>query len=709
MKPQRKTTFQVATQAVTLVLISVVAFWLAVARQSATQASGLFQSPLPSPSAPCLTLAQDGYVLGFLGFATRADGTTTLSYQLAATGRQDVSYVAFGTSHWMPKAPANGSRFTGALGDYRVEWTADRGNPGFPSIKFEPQFAGFSQGARETFTLVVTDFVVTTSAPVEIKAGGTRLTFTVRFDDPRCNLTPLATATPPAQPAPTSTPSPTITASQPITQVFVLTDSMFTPELRTADRETPAEESLLAPVTLAADDNLQARVAQLDRTARDRAPMTAQAAQAASGWSQYYATNFETNFLFDGGPCIWDNYDPGQPRWWERDTQRKWSGSYAIWPAAHPAPAPSQYPNNLTANLICRLDNMAGIDNVLVEFQMWLQLYDPGDKFSVLFSSDGVNYRGIQWTGSNYIVTIDWSTYRVYYPELAKTNTGTVYILWSFQSNASGQAGGPWLDDLSIQRYDMPTTSANCENLDPRVVVPGVPGGSMVSKGLNMPPFAEDDLNGRLTRMQQSNAGWVRLEFIAAAEPRAATPPGDPTPHFSRIDLKSYDELVDGLCAKGVAVLGLLDQQTLNRSDWQPNQPLSDDYRDHFTDVAALLSRYYDTRIGAWEVWNEPDFSGSRVPPASYALLLRATAERLWAEDAGDRVIFGGLGSADPNARAYLAQAYGSGISLVYNVFALHPYPSTLYRYWDGRLMVAPQDYMHYMKVQRLSRSSKTN
>jgi len=696
MKPQRKTTFQVATQAVTLVLISVVALWLAVARQSATQASGLFQSPLPSPSAPCLTLAQDGYVLGFLGFATRADDTTTLSYQLAATGRQDVSYVAFGTSHWMPKAPANGSRFTGALGDYRVEWTADRGNPGFPSIKFEPQFAGFSQEARETFTLVVTDFVATTSSPVEIKAGGTRLTFTVRFDDPRCNLTPLATATPPAQPAPTRTPSPTITASQPITQVFVLTDSMFTPALRTADRETPAEESLLAPVTLAADDNLQARVAQLDRTARDRAPMTAQAAQAASGWSQYYATDFESNFLLDGGPCIWDNYDPGQPRWWERDTQRRWSGSYAIWPAAHPAPAPSQYPNNLTANLICRLDNMAGIDNVLVEFKMWLQLYDPGDKFSVLFSSDGVNYRGIQWTGSNYIVTIDWSTYRIYYPELAKTNAGTVYIMWSFQSGAYGQAGGPWLDDLSIQRYDMPTTSANCENLDPRVVVPGVPGGSMVSKGLNLPPFAEDDLNGRLTRMQQSNAGWVRLEFIAAAEPRAATPPGDPTPHFSRIDLKSYDELVDGLCAKGIAVLGLLDQQTLNRSDWQPNQPLSDDYRDHFTDVAALLSRYYDTRIGAWEVWNEPDFSGSRVPPAYYAPLLRATAERLWAEDAGDRVVFGGLGSADTNSRDYLLQVYGSGTSPTYDVFALHPYPSTMYRYSDGRLMVAPQDYLHY-------------
>ncbi len=339
---------------------------------------------------------------------------------------------------------------------------------------------------------------------------------------------------------------------------------------------------------------------------------------------------------------------------------------------------------------------MVGIDNVLVEFKMWLQLYDPGDTFGVLFSSDGLNYRGLQWSGSNNIVTIDWSTYRIYYPELAKANPGTVYIMWSFQSGAYGQAGGPWLDDLSIHRYDMPTTSANCENLDPRVVVPGVPGSSMVSKGLNLPPFAEDDLTGRLTRMQQSNTGWVRLEFIAAAEPRAVTPPGDPTPHFSRIDLKSYDELVDGLCAKGIAVLGLLDQQTLNRSDWQPNQPLSDDYRDHFTDVAALLSRYYDTRIGAWEVWNEPDFSGSRVPPAYYAPLLRATAERLWAEDAGDRVVFGGLGSADPLARDYLIQVYDSTTSLAYDVFALHPYPSTLYRYWDGRLMVTPQDYMHY-------------
>ena len=131
MKPQRKTTFHVSTQAVTLVLIGVIALWLAVTRQPATQASDLFQSPLPtsdvfhsslpSPSAPCLTLAQDGYVLGFLGFSTHPDGSTILSYQLAANGRQDISYVAFGTGNWIRLTPADASLFQGGLGNYRVE------------------------------------------------------------------------------------------------------------------------------------------------------------------------------------------------------------------------------------------------------------------------------------------------------------------------------------------------------------------------------------------------------------------------------------------------------------------------------------------------------------------------------------------------------------------------------------------------------------
>ncbi len=338
MNTNRQTVFHLTSRAAVLLLVGATALWIAVSHQSPTLASQFFQSPLPSPSTPCLTLAQDGYVLGFLGFSTRANGATTLSYQLTANGRHDVSYVAFGTGNWTRLTPADGSQVAGVLGDYRIEWTNEHGKPGFPSIKFEPQFAGYSQGARETFALTVTGFDPAAPMSVQVKAGGDELTFTVRFDNPQCDRTPRPAATP--------TPTPPITASRPITQVYVLADRLFAPDAptaATAARAATESDGLPAPVPvqLIADDQLRARVAQIDRTARAQAPVTIQAAQAASGWSQYYATDFESNFLFDGGPCIWDNYDPGQPRWWERDTQRKWSGSYAIWPAPSQRPRPA--------------------------------------------------------------------------------------------------------------------------------------------------------------------------------------------------------------------------------------------------------------------------------------------------------------------------------------------------------------------------------
>lgn len=60
-------------------------------------------------------------------------------------------------------------------------------------------------------------------------------------------------------------------------------------------------------------------------------------------------------------------------------------------------------------------------------------------------------------------------------------------------------------------------------------------------------------------------------------------------------------------------------------------------------------------------------------------------------------MLFGGLGSADPNARDYLEAVYTEwGGGGAFDVFALHPYISTLYRYPDNQLMLDPRDYMHY-------------
>jgi hypothetical protein len=681
------------TKGPVLLVLAFLAILISFSLQGTTQAGHLFDSPIPGQPGPCLRLTEGGYTLEFIGYTNHGDGSTSLTYSLINDNHKDVGFIAFGTNAWTRMAPDDGSIVSGNLGDYRVEWIDRHGRKGFAGIEFEARFDGFSRGAQDIFTLTVSDFDAGTPMRVQVKAGRGRSTFTVSLGASACNLTPKATATPTAtvsspDATPTATPAPT--DARPRVEVYVLTDALFATSLSAAEMEALRQQGLPVPVTEVIPDKHEAMQKTLPVLPSS---LSAQGATQSSGWDEsFYFTDFESDFLHDGGPCVWENWEPGQPRWWERDTQRAWSGSYAIWPAAHPLPSPSQYPNNLTSKLICRLDNMSAFENLLVQFQMWMDLADAGDSISILFSTDGVNYRGIEWDGA---FSSDWTTYRIFYPELANSGASSVYIMWEFISDGSGTAAGPWIDDLSIQRYDQP--AASCQNLNPGMSVPGVPGGMPVSKGLLVDPNTEDDLAGRIQRLVASNVHWVRLEFIASPEDRTLTPPGRVTTHISNIDLQKYDRMIDGLCANGIAVLGLIDGGTLLRQDWKSNGGIiTPDYLAEFTDVAALLANYYDDRIRYWEIWNEPDFSESRLQPGEYAELLESTYQTIKGVDATDMVLFGGLGSADPNADEYLRQVYLSLASpSPYNVFALHPYVSTLYRYPDGRLMVNPVDYMH--------------
>src|SRR5678815_2793377 len=109
----------------------------------------LFQSPLAPLSTLCLRQAADGYIFDFLGYLPNGDGTTTLTFRVSTTNQKDISHLAFGTGSWTPVAPLGNSTVAGSLGAYRVVWTNTNGNPGFPSIKFEPQFNGYSQGQQD--------------------------------------------------------------------------------------------------------------------------------------------------------------------------------------------------------------------------------------------------------------------------------------------------------------------------------------------------------------------------------------------------------------------------------------------------------------------------------------------------------------------------------------------------------------------------------
>jgi hypothetical protein len=159
---------------------------------------------------PCLHWTDGLFTFALAGYRANEDGSYTLTWQVTNHGRQDISYVAFGTATWTRMGPESGSIHSGALGAYHIEWTKDRGNPGFASVKYETEFAGFGQGASDTFTLVVGDFDPITPFRVQAKAGRTvgSVIFTLA-EEPTCDRTPpTPTPTTPFSPLPTPTATP---------------------------------------------------------------------------------------------------------------------------------------------------------------------------------------------------------------------------------------------------------------------------------------------------------------------------------------------------------------------------------------------------------------------------------------------------------------------------------------------------------------------
>ena len=489
------------------------------------------------------------------------------------------------------------------------------------------------------------------------------------FDSP---ISGHSTATPSPTEIPTTTPTPTpfVIPAPPRSpenvQPLVLSDAIFRINLRKEEQASLLAQGLPIPIvrkiSVPNDFKVPAQGVQ------NQVSKTA----VGNGWSQVYQTDFEDDFLHDGGACQWKrvSLNPNQYHLWGRDTRRFSSQNHAIWPAAYPPPPPQNVPEGTHTQLFCRLDNIGEYENLLVEFQAWFEFYSPGDWLELLFSTDGTHFRGLQWRGSNGMVRQDWRKYRIYYPQLSLGHEDTVYILWEFNSY-SGLAQGSWIDDLKIERYDQPNHT--CQNLNPTMEVPGVPGNYPVSKGLNVDIDTEDNVADRVQRLHHSQVQWVRLEFKATEENRDVSYPGIRSPLFPTIDLQKYDQLIDALCARNIAVLGLIDAASIRSHDWQDSGRLSYIDKREFATVADMLTHYYDDRIRYWEIWNEPDFSGSRLLPDEYASLLDATYQIIKGVDRTDKIVFGGLGGADATARRYLENVFQSRGSVPFDIFALHP------------------------------------
>ncbi len=146
-----------------------------------------------------------------------------------------------------------------------------------------------------------------------------------------------------------------------------------------------------------------------------------------------------------------------------------------------------------------------------------------------------------------------------------------------------------------------------------------------------------------LPLVRQAGADWVRINFRLGACYHDWTSTGC----NGRTALQAYDAVVGAAERQGLNVLGLISNESWrgDQAEWLQNSAENElgngdnAYLRAFSLGAAVpLVRYFEGRIGAWEVWNEPNaytahdgaggyHGGTFIYPSNLAWLLRHVYE----------------------------------------------------------------------------------
>lgn len=248
---------------------------------------------------------------------------------------------------------------------------------------------------------------------------------------------------------------------------------------------------------------------------------------------------------------------------------------------------------------------------------------------------------------------------------------------------ASAVSAGP-LDTLAIDlRHRWVTTTS------PLLVVGTGFVGGQVENGVGVNVFLEQEVEPEkrqrsLELLRDAGVGWIRQELPwEQVEPVAKGQTTDP--HFGDSTWAKYDDIVGRANALGLKVLLRVD--TSPRWALPPTAPdgLSPPREDaDYWDFVATVAARYRGRVGAYQIWNEPNLNsewGRRPPDAvAYARLLRGATERIRAVDPSARVLMAALApTLTENADAlsdlvYLQQLYDAGVRGSFDVLAVQAY-----------------------------------
>ncbi len=178
-----------------------------------------------------------------------------------------------------------------------------------------------------------------------------------------------------------------------------------------------------------------------------------------TGWVWINSEDFESGFpsdkwavvhLDESVDAVWDddNYRPN-PHPWDPE-------GYAIWPARggsdgiNPVAGRDHYLDNMDTRMVYGPFDLGDAVAVEMWFSLWYDIETGYDFLKLEASNDGIAFDTLE-TWSNSDIGKNWQQIDV---DLSNyIGDDDVWVAWHFTSDGSVTKGGPWIDDLGIQKY----------------------------------------------------------------------------------------------------------------------------------------------------------------------------------------------------------------------------------------------------------------
>ena len=184
------------------------------------------------------------------------------------------------------------------------------------------------------------------------------------------------------------------------------------------------------------------------------------------------------------------------------------------------------------------------------------------------------------------------------------------------------------------------------------------------------------EIDAALDEMQAMGVNTVRIGIPWAGV--------NPIPGY--YDWSQSDYLINAADQRGMGILAVITttpgyQQNGSGVYSAPNDPAA------FGQFAGLAAERYAGKVGAYEIWNEPNaapFYGPAPDPAGYTELLKAAYPTIKAADPNATVIGGVLGSTVTyqnltlNPVTFVDQMYAAGAQGYFDALSFHPYQYTM-------------------------------